>query len=177
MGKRCLFLLPSIFAENDVFYGLLFQCSSEKLIHLNSKTSSLGLPFKIRNLSTVANQVSAVHTNSNAPVAANLVSTQFLLKWLVQCFTILPEALQEHVRSMCSVKLLKSYKSSLLQVFKRKEILGQCTVVSVTVSFEMVLILQVLILEKSLVFLIPVLIWNVSFMGTVNYSILNSNTK
>lgn len=50
-------------------------------------------------------------------------------------------------------------------------------VVSVTVSFEMVLILQVLILEKSLLFLIPVLILNVSFMGTVNYSILNSNTK
>lgn len=111
-------------------------------------------------------------------MAANLVSRvySFLLKWFVQCFTSLPEVLQD-VRLMCSVKLHKSYKSSLFYVFKRKEILGQCMVVSVTVSFEMVLILQVLILEKSLLFLIPVLILNVSFMGTVNYSILNSNTK
>lgn len=115
MCRRDLFVLPSIFAENNVFYGLILQCSSEKLIHLNSKSSSLGLLSKVRNLSAVANQVSAVHTKSNAPVAANSVSRvySFLLKWLVQCFTSPPEVLQDYVRLMCSVKLLKSYKSTL----------------------------------------------------------------
>lgn len=62
-------------------------------------------------------------------------------------------------------------------MFERKEILGQRMVVSVTVCFEIVLILQVLVLAKSFLFLIPVLILNVSFMGTVKCSMLDSNAK
>lgn len=66
MCKKCLFLFPSIFAAKFFFLfflGFFLLCSSEKLIHLISKTSSLGLLSKVGNLSVVANQVSAACTN------------------------------------------------------------------------------------------------------------------
>lgn len=103
-------------ADNNVFYGLLLQCSSEKWIHLNSNTNSLGLPIKVQNLLTVSSQVSAVHRDSSAvAVAANWVSRAYslILEHFIQCFTRLQEILHNYVRLMCSVKLLKSYKSSL----------------------------------------------------------------
>ncbi|NXW26851.1 ANKY2 protein, partial [Phaetusa simplex] len=69
-----------------------FLKNSEKLIHLNSKISSLGLPFKVRNLSAVARQVSAVHTNSNATVIVLLVKENPLLaevEALQKCYRVL----------------------------------------------------------------------------------------
>lgn len=69
MCKRMFIFTSQDIADNNVFYGLLLQCSSEKWICLNSNTNSLGLPIKVQNLSTVSSQVSAVYTDSSAPVA------------------------------------------------------------------------------------------------------------